>query len=128
MTPPDQDGRYRGYGQVHPDGCIELVDAAASRTVTTHDDTGERYAVAPSGYEIPLVRYGFPAIVAALTELELSGPAYLMGSWIVVAGNQVEVELHYQTRYVALPQHLTDIVTPSMSMRHAGNCAINVTN
>ncbi|WP_186161216.1 AlbA family DNA-binding domain-containing protein [Burkholderia gladioli] len=112
LTPPNTDGQYAGYGQVYRDGCIELTDATSLQERPAADELEERFVMVPSAYEIPLVRFGFQSIVAALAELELSGPAYLMVSWVVVAGTRVEVEIHRQTHRVALPRHLTEIVTP----------------
>ncbi|MGY4837946.1 AlbA family DNA-binding domain-containing protein [Burkholderia pyrrocinia] len=114
----NEDSNYLGYGQVYRDGCIELVDASSLRVVTTEGDEEERYAMLPELYEAPLVRSGFRAMIDALTELELSGPAYLMISWVVVAGTCVAASLNGRLRFLSLPPHLTEIVTPPIYLEN----------
>ncbi|WP_166911037.1 MULTISPECIES: ATP-binding protein [unclassified Burkholderia] len=113
----NQDFAYLGYGQVYRDGCIELVDAS-SLQVAHGDFDVERYAMYPDRYEVPLVRSGLRAMIDALTELEISGPAYLMTSWVVDAGTCVAVTLNDRLRFLQLPRHLTEIVNPPIYLEN----------
>ena len=72
----------------------------------------------PELYEVPLIRSGFRAMIDALTELELSGPAYLMISWVVVGGTCVAASLNGRLRFLSLPRHLTEIVTPPIYLEN----------
>ncbi|CAM2163095.1 Schlafen AlbA-2 domain-containing protein [Burkholderia cepacia] len=114
----NQDSNYLGYGQVYRDGCVELVDASSLRAVTTEYDDEDKWAMAPDVYEVPLVRSGFRAMVDALIEVELSAPAYLMVSWVVVAGTRVAATVHNRLKYLPLPSHLIEIVTPPIYLEH----------
>ncbi|VWD65300.1 helix-turn-helix domain-containing protein [Burkholderia contaminans] len=114
----NQDSNYLGYGQVYRDGCIELVDASSLRPITTEYDDEEKWAMYPDIYEVPLVRSGFRAMIDALMELELSGPAYLMISWVVVAGTRVAASLDGQLKFPSLPRHLTEIITPPIYLEN----------
>lgn len=68
------------------------------------------YAVFPDLYEVPLVRSGFRAIGDTLAAMDVSGPAYLMLSWVLAPGMQIGYDSgRWGNQYVPLPIHLTRV-------------------